>query len=142
MHKISFVIPCYNCESFIEKNIEKLKKKIKLLKILCEIILIDDGSTDKTFKKLQLIKKKNKFIKIIKNKKNIGKSYSILQGIKKSKYNNVIMIDCDFPYFSSVKKIVLSLKKNYHLVLILSNQLVAPVKHLLHPPNLLLLELV
>ena len=111
MHKISFVIPCYNCEPFIEKNIEKLEKKIKLLKIVGEIILIDDGSADKTFKKLQLIKKKKKFIKIIKNKKNIGKSYSILQGIKKSKYNHVIMIDCDFPYFSLIKKIVLSLKK-------------------------------
>ena len=32
MHKISFVIPCYNCESFIEKNIEKLKKKNKIIK--------------------------------------------------------------------------------------------------------------
>ena len=118
MFAISFVIPCYNAETFILKNIIQLKKKIERLKLTYEIVLIDDGSQDNTYDILSEIKKKNKFINLIKNKNNTGKSYSLLRGIKKSKYNNIIMIDCDLPYFKSVDKIIYLLKKDIDLVII------------------------
>jgi glycosyltransferase involved in cell wall biosynthesis len=118
MFAISFVIPCYNAETFILKNITQLKKKINRLKLTYEIILIDDGSQDNTNAILSEIKKKYRFVNLIKNKKNTGKSYSLLKGIKKSKYQNIIMIDCDLPYFKSLDKIVHFLKKNIDLVII------------------------
>ena len=118
MFKISFVIPCYNAEDFILKNIIKLKKKIDNLNINYEIILIDDGSGDDTYLLLEEIKKKYKFISLIKNKENIGKSYSLLRGIKKSKFKNIIIIDCDLPYFKSIDKIIHFLKKDYDLVIV------------------------
>jgi glycosyltransferase involved in cell wall biosynthesis len=43
MFAVSFVIPCYNAESFIIKNITQLKNKVDSLKINYEILLIDDG---------------------------------------------------------------------------------------------------
>ena len=118
MFAISFVIPCYNAEIFILKNITQLKKKITSLKIIYEIILVDDGSHDNTFSILKNVTKKNRFISLIKNKKNIGKSYSVLRGIKKSKHQHVIMIDCDLPYFTSINKIIFYLKKNADLVMV------------------------
>lgn len=118
MFAISFVIPCYNAETFILKNIIQLKKKIDRLKLTYEIILIDDGSQDRTYITLLEIKKKYNFINLIKNRINTGKSYSILKGIKKSKYENIVMIDCDLPYFKSVDKIVYFLKKDKDLVII------------------------
>ena len=57
MFAISFVIPCYNAETFILKNITQLKKKINRLKLTYEIILIDDGSQDNTNAILSEIKK-------------------------------------------------------------------------------------
>ena len=49
--KISFVVPCFNAESVIEKKILKLKNWTSKLKgIKYEIILIDDGSKDKKVK--------------------------------------------------------------------------------------------
>ena len=118
MFAISFVVPCYNAEAFILKNVVQLRKKITRLKLTYEIILIDDGSQDDTHVILKEIKKKYRFVNLIKNKKNTGKSYSILKGIKKSKYDNIIMIDCDLPYFKSLDKIVYFLKKNIDLVII------------------------
>ena len=118
MFAVSFIIPCYNAETFIKKNLVLLTKKIKSLKLTYQIILIDDGSQDNTYLILKNIIKKDKYISLIKNKKNIGKSYSLLKGIKKSKYQNIVMIDCDLPYFKSLNKIIYFLKKNIDLVII------------------------
>ena len=118
MFAVSFIIPCYNAETFIKKNLVLLTKKIKSLKLTYQIILIDDGSQDNTYLILKNIIKKDKYINLIKNKKNIGKSYSLLRGIKKSKYQNIVMIDCDLPYFRSINKIIYFLKKNIDLVII------------------------
>tara|TARA_B110000967_G_C18800873_1_gene518388 strand:+ start:96 stop:821 length:726 start_codon:yes stop_codon:yes gene_type:complete len=118
MFAVSFVVPCYNAESFIIKNIIQLKNKVDSLKINYEILLVDDGSNDKTAILLKEITKKDKHISLIINKKNTGKSYSVLRGIKKSKYQYVIMIDCDLPYFKSINKIIFYLKRNIDLVII------------------------
>ena len=118
MNKYSLVIPCYNCSQFIEKNIIKLIRKLNNFNIKYEIILIDDGSTDKTLEILKKINLNIKKIKILKNNFNIGKSFSSIKGIKISKYQKIILIDCDLPYFSDLKKIIFELNKGYDLVTI------------------------
>ena len=109
---ISFIIPCYNCENYIQKNILKLYKKLSTLKIKFEIILIDDFSPDKTYLRLNELKNKLPRIKVLKNSKNTGKSFSLIRGIKISNNNYVVLIDCDLPYFGSIPNIIKSLKKN------------------------------
>ena len=109
---ISFIIPCYNCESYIQNNIYKLYKKLKSLKIKYEIILIDDYSTDKTLFYINELKNKVPKLKILKNNKNFGKSFSLIKGIRASKYKHVIFIDCDLPYFESLSGIIKYLKTN------------------------------
>ena len=107
---ITFIIPCYNSVKIISKNFNKLNNFIKKNKIKAKIIYINDGSEDLTFKELLKIKKKN--VSIINNKKNLGKSSSIINAIKRVKTENVILIDCDLPYFNYLKKIISNLKKN------------------------------
>lgn len=112
---LTFLIPCYNSEKIIFKNFKKLNSFIKKNKFKAKIIYINDGSNDATLDKLQKIKKKNVYI--INNKKNLGKSSSIINSIKRIKTKNVILIDCDLPYISYLKKVIDNLKKN-DLVLI------------------------
>ena len=109
---ISLIIPCYNYELLIIKKYQKLKKKVDNIKENVEIIFIDDGSIDNTHKKLKILQNKNKKIKIIKNKTNQGKSFSLITGIKKSKYNKIVIYDCDLPYFNYFNKVINALKKN------------------------------
>ena len=118
MFSISVVIPCYNAEKFINKNLLKLKNKLLSLNVNYEIILIDDGSYDSTSEIINKFKKKNRFIKLIRNSKNEGKSFSLIKGIKKSKYQNIVIIDCDLPYFPSLNKIISQLKKKVDLVFV------------------------
>ena len=78
MLSISFIIPCYNGERFIFSNIKKFTKEIKNFKINYEIIIINDGSTDKTSTKLDKLQKIYKKIKFLHFKKNYGKSWFLL----------------------------------------------------------------
>ena len=111
----SFVTPVKNRENEIYKDILKLIKKIKKNTFIkkWEIIIIDDGSTDKTYNKLRILKKEHKKIKVIKNFKNKGKGFSIKRGINhlNSKSKKVVLIDSDIPYFKELNHFLKKLKK-------------------------------
>jgi len=114
MNSISIIVPCYNAEKFIVKNIRLLIKKLQSIKIKNEIILINDGSRDNTLIKLKSIKRKS--IKIIDIKVNQGKSFAVRQGIKKAKSKNIILIDCDLPYFDKFHVLIKKMREGYSFI--------------------------
>lgn len=118
MKALSVIIPSFNDENKIEKNIFRLLEKLKKLIIKFEIIIINDGSTDHTLRSLRNIKFTKENIKIINNKKNQGKSFSIKRGLKIARYNHIILIDSDLPYFNKLKKVIEKLKQNFDFVFI------------------------
>ncbi|MBI28825.1 MAG: hypothetical protein CMI95_02895 [Pelagibacteraceae bacterium] len=85
---LSVIIPCFNEQKNIDKNIPLIMNYFKKIKIKYEIIIIDDYSNNK-------IKFSNKKIKILRNKKNYGKGYSIKRGIKNSKGDWILFSDSD-----------------------------------------------
>ncbi len=113
--QITFIIPCFNASKIINENNKKLNKFIKKTKIKEKIIYINDGSEDDTLRELKKIKSKN--IRIINNKYNLGKSKSIINVLKTVKAKNVVLIDCDLPYFEYLKTTIKNLRK-YDLITI------------------------
>lgn len=131
--KISVIVPAYNASNYIEKCIDSLLSQT--LKNI-EIIIVNDGSTDDTEKKIS--KYKNK-IKVI-NQKNSGvasarnKGLSVSTGeyiayvdsddwiepdmlenmYNKAKENNYDVVECDFKYVDDFKEWdgVIDLKKD------------------------------
>lgn len=87
--KISVIVPVYNLEDKIERCIESLINQT--LKDI-EIIVIDDGSTDKSLEKIQRFKEKN--IKTI-TQKNSGASFSRNQGINLARGEYITFLDGD-----------------------------------------------
>ena len=81
--KLSLIIPCYNEEQNIQKLIKKINSIVPKLEA-CEIILVNNGSVDKTYNKLIDQTKDHSYFKILNIKKNIGYGNGIYQGIKKS----------------------------------------------------------
>lgn len=76
--KLSIVIPCYNELDSIDILIDKL---FKILRNDIEIILVDNGSTDGTYDKLENLNLPEN-IKVLKIIKNLGYGNGIIQGLK------------------------------------------------------------
>ena len=88
----SIIIPLFNEEKNISNLLFEISQNLNKYDRY-EIVLVDDSSTDDTYKKISQLHQKN--IKVISNKKNSGQSFSIIQGIKKSTYNTIITMDGD-----------------------------------------------
>ncbi len=88
---ISIVIPCYNSEKFISKTLDML---ISQDLEDCEIIVINDGSTDRTSTIVQEYVNNNSTIRLI-NKKNEGVSVARNIGIDNATGEYIYFLDSD-----------------------------------------------
>lgn len=88
---VSVIIPVYNQELYIGRCLRSLLDQT-LDREKYEIIVIDDGSKDKT---LEILKTYKNDIELIKNKKNTGLPYSLNKGIKSSKGRFIVRVDSD-----------------------------------------------
>tara|TARA_B100000242_G_C43046522_1_gene488532 strand:+ start:1817 stop:2509 length:693 start_codon:yes stop_codon:yes gene_type:complete len=105
--KFSIIIPILNESESILKLTYLLKKNLK--KVVYEIIFVDDNSSDNTLNILKSIKSKN--INFIIRKKEKDLSKSCVEGIKKSKNNNIIIMDGDLQHKPSCLKKMISIYK-------------------------------
>lgn len=88
MEKISVVIPNYNGKKLLTQNLPNVIKNCTG----CEIIVVDDGSTDGSAK---FLKENFKNIKILENPKNLGFSRAINIGVRKASHNLVLLLNSD-----------------------------------------------
>ena len=91
--KLSIIIPVYNEEN----TILKVSEKVKSLPLEKEIIIVDDGSTDRTREVLEKIKNIQNLKVIFKNK-NQGKGSAIREGLKYASGEAIIIQDADLEY--------------------------------------------
>lgn len=92
--KLDVIIPCYNEEG----NLKLLNKTLKetLSKIDYNLIYINDGSIDNTYKVLEEIYEENKLnTKVINFSRNFGKDSAIFAGLRASKAKYSVIIDSD-----------------------------------------------
>jgi len=91
---VSIIIPVFNEENFIQ---EILKKISEVKNIKKEIIIVNDCSTDSTVKILET-NCLGLYDKIIHNKKNMGKGFSVREGIKSATGQIILIQDADLEY--------------------------------------------
>lgn len=113
---ISIVIPIYK----EHKNIELLTNKLiyNLRNFTYEIIFVDDNSLDGSHKILNDLKKKYKFFRPIIRRKKRDLTQSCFEGINKSRFNDIIIMDGDLQHDPKyIRKMYNKLKKkNYDIV--------------------------
>ncbi|MBL7544818.1 MAG: glycosyltransferase [Bdellovibrionaceae bacterium] len=96
LYDFSIVVTCFNEEKTIDEFITRLVKTIQKMKIRAEIILVNDGSRDQTWLKLQDLFRSNTEIKqIINFFRNSGQGPAMTAGVVNSQGRDFIFIDSD-----------------------------------------------
>ena len=83
-HSVSMVSWAYNEEELIEEFLYKAEKLLESVVVDYEIILIDDGSADKTYELAAKFQQKNPRLKIFRNGHNLNIGYSSRRGVKEA----------------------------------------------------------
>ena len=93
-NSLSVIVPAFNEELAIAEVVEAVKKQLQKLGIDYEIIVVNDGSTDRTRKILEELKD----IKVINHPYNKGYGASLKTGLKEANYEWILITDGDGTY--------------------------------------------
>ena len=92
---ISIVIPLYNEDESLPELTAWIERVMNAHQFTYEIIMIDDGSTDKSWEVIEQLRSRNSHIKAIKFQRNYGKSAALNEGFKAAQGEVVITMDAD-----------------------------------------------
>jgi len=102
---ITYVIPCYNCETTIYECVMSIKESDDIVRVqkekkeplwpMIEVILVNDGSTDSTIDIINALAEENDNIKVIDLLRNRGKGYARNLGNKTAQADIIAVLDSD-----------------------------------------------
>ncbi len=92
---ISVVVPLYNEAESLEELFFWIKKVMQTNAFSFEVLFINDGSTDKSWKIIETLAKENSEVKAISFQRNYGKSPALFCGFERAKGDVVITMDAD-----------------------------------------------
>lgn len=92
---ISIIVPLFNEEESVPELCSWIQRVAIAHELSYEILLIDDGSTDRSWEIVEALSKENNHIKAIKFQRNYGKSAALNEGFKFCKGDVVITMDAD-----------------------------------------------
>jgi glycosyltransferase involved in cell wall biosynthesis len=105
--ELSFVVPAYNEEESIETALGTLDGVVKDKRLPYEIVVVDDGSRDKTLSRAIKYANRNGHVKVISFTQNEGKGYAVRTGFMQTKGDVVVFTDSDMDIdLSTVSKYV------------------------------------
>jgi len=97
---LSVIVPVYNEEACVEAAVIGILKAFSGLGISFELIVVDDGSTDETYRICRKLQAKREF-KICRFNRNRGYSNALLKGFLESRGTYIAYLDADLQYTPS-----------------------------------------
>ena len=93
--KLSVIVPAYNEEGRLPKTLREIDKYLRKQDYQSEIVVVSDGSKDRTGEVTKEMMGEIKNLRLIENKENHGKGYVVRQGILEGKGDYRLFTDAD-----------------------------------------------
>jgi glycosyltransferase involved in cell wall biosynthesis len=114
---VSVVIPLLNEEQSLKELTDQLKISLVRMGGHYELIFIDDGSTDNSFRVLRDLHFHNRRIKVIRFRRNYGKSAALMVGFQKAQGEFVVTMDADLQDDpAEIPNLIKQMKTGYDVV--------------------------
>lgn len=114
---LSVIVPLFNEENNIKHLIERLEKILTSLSDSYEIVLVNDGSKDTTWKNIQSLANDKKYIKGISFVRNFGHQHALLAGLMHAQGKAIVSMDGDLQHPPElIPKMVNAWKNGYKVV--------------------------
>ena len=98
MSLLSVVIPAYNEELMVGKTCRVLHDILTKAGIRYELVLVNDGSKDRTWEEIQAAGKKDQHILGVHFSRNFGKESAVFAGMAQTTGDVVAVMDCDLQH--------------------------------------------
>lgn len=95
MDKISVIVPCFNEEESIPLFYEAITKEFGIIATEYEVIFVDDGSNDDSYRIMKSLSEEDKHVKYISFSRNFGKEAAMYAGLKECTGDYVAIMDVD-----------------------------------------------
>jgi dolichyl-phosphate beta-glucosyltransferase len=96
---LSIIIPAYNEEQRIAPSLDKILQFLKPVSYPSEIVIVNDGSSDNTegyvLSRVEEFQSANIDLRVLTNRPNRGKGYSVKRGVKESRGEIALFTDAD-----------------------------------------------
>jgi glycosyltransferase involved in cell wall biosynthesis len=115
---ISVVSPVYQTEALIPQLVAELETELQRVTSNYEIILVEDGSTDESWRVIEEICRRNKNVRGLRLSRNFGQHYAISAGLSHARGRWVVVMDCDLQDRpSEISKLLKKTEEGYEIVL-------------------------
>ncbi|MFC0224301.1 glycosyltransferase family 2 protein [Nocardioides zeicaulis] len=96
--ELSVVVPCYNEEESLPRLVEVLTQELSALTPHFEVILVDDGSRDRTLPMLREVHRDHPRFRYLSLSRNFGKESAMLAGLSNARGEKVAILDADLQH--------------------------------------------
>jgi dolichyl-phosphate beta-glucosyltransferase len=92
---LSIIIPAFNEEPRLPETLQRIAEYLPTLGLRTEVLVVDDGSTDRTAAVAESFRGKLTGLRVLSNGRNRGKGYSVRHGMLESQGDMVLFTDAD-----------------------------------------------
>lgn len=115
--EVSLVIPLYNEAESLPELQAALAAALMPYADRCEMIFVDDGSTDGSFERLKALREGDKRVKVVRLRSNQGKAVALAAGFRAARGENIVTLDADLQDDpKEIPRFLQKLEEGYDLV--------------------------
>jgi len=115
--ELSIVIPLFNEEENVKPLYAQLKEALGALEQSYEIIIVDDGSTDRSFELLKGLQAQDRRLKVIRFRRNFGQTAAFAAGFEHARGRVVVTMDADLQNDpADIPRLLEKLEEGYDVV--------------------------